>query len=97
MRKLLLPLLMVCSGCNTVPRPDTDICVINAENMQRECFNMARDYDSEGNILPSAVPTFIPVRVLADLDKGIWIDSSMSWPNLKVYINELRQAAEKRK
>jgi hypothetical protein len=93
MRSTKLPtlLLTACSlaACG-VPRPDTDLCVVNAEAKHRKCYNLSRDYDDDGLLIPGAVPSFRPAVSVDDLNKNICTDPD-GWANLKAYIKKLRE------
>lgn len=75
-------------GCG-VPRPNTDLCVVNAPAGHQKCYNMNRDYDSNGQLLPNAVPSFKPAVVVEHLNKNICIDPD-GWANLKAYISVVK-------
>lgn len=81
------------SGCG-VPRPDTDLCVVNAEAGHQTCFNLLKDYDSKGQFKPGTKPHFKPAATVADLNKNICTDPD-GWANLKIYIKQLRGAARR--
>ncbi len=89
---LLLTALELCLvSCSTVPRPDTDIGVVNAIDHHVKSYNLSTDYDDQGNLLPSAVPKYRPALTVDDLNKNICTDPQ-GWANLKAYIRELRDA-----
>lgn len=98
----LKALLMVFSitgcGCSVVQRPDVDLCIINSVEENRSCLNMKRDYNDDGTVLPGAKLFQKPNKVLMDLNKALVIDSSSGFEdgiaNLKIYINQLREAAK---
>lgn len=84
------------SGCNTgeiqkVPRPDTDLCGVNVKGVvkKKRCYNLARDYDENGNLLPTAKPTETKLEKLEDLHGNICLDPR-SWGNFKAYLRILR-------
>jgi hypothetical protein len=94
----LMMLLAACSilaGCNSVPRPDTDLCVNNAQLFHKKCYNLARDYDDAGNLKPDAKPIFKPLASLSDADKDV-CTSPAGWANLKAYIRALREVDARR-
>ncbi len=90
--KLLVLLLMELSlsACSTVPRPDTNIGVVNNELHKIGGYNLLKDYDDNGNLNPNATPWTRPVNSAADLDKNICTDPD-GWANLKAYIRMLRE------
>lgn len=102
MTKLLTVLLLAfetsaCAFGNKLPaRPDSDACVVNAEEGRQKCFNMKTDFDDNGNLLPTAKPFYKPALTVKDVDKATCFDVEKSLPNLKVYLNELRQAITNR-
>ncbi len=87
--------LLLLAACAGVPRPDTDLCIINAPAKHLKCYNMARDYDESGQLLPSAKPTFRPASVIKDVNKYMAIDTK-GLANLKTYINTLRDELSRR-
>lgn len=88
---LLLILLSISFEACGVARPNSDLCIVNADVHNRECFNMARDYDSNGNLNPNAKATYKLNSVIGDLDKNLCIDPE-SLVNLKAYIELLRKS-----
>jgi hypothetical protein len=58
--------------------------------LRRECYNLSRDYDSNGVLLPTAVMTFKPATTIQDMDKTVSMDAEKSWPNTKAYIATLK-------
>lgn len=102
--RLLILLLTVSSiGCG-VPRPNSDVCTVNAEHKNRKCYNLRDDYDEEGHLKPDATPEYRPNATIEELNKATLIDSPYSEqePNphhfenglarLKAYIKKLREA-----
>lgn len=92
--KLATILSITCSalaGCSTIPRPDTDLCSVNAGAEYQRCYNLKRDYTNEGVRKPDAQPVFKPAHTIADLDKNFCTDPQ-GMANLLIYIQELRKA-----
>lgn len=88
---LLMGFSLLLSGCPVqVERPDTDLCVVNAQSEQRKCFNLLRDYDDDGFILPGAKPIYKPNRSIDDLNKNICIDPD-GFERFKAYVKKLRE------
>ncbi len=88
----LITLSVLSFACASIPRPDTDMCVVNAPMKHQKCYNLNRDYDSSGNLNAGAVPTYKPAVVVEDLNKNITTDAD-GWAHLKAYIRELRRKA----
>lgn len=91
----LIPLWIICSifsGCG-IPRPDSDLCVVNAPGQYQICYNLKRDYDSKGRRKPDAKPFFKPAHTIEDLNKNISMDPD-SFARLKAYVNKLKSACE---
>ena len=76
------------SGCG-VPRPDTDLCVLNAQGQYAYCFNLKEDYDSSGRLKKKATPEIRPIISLHDLDKHVFTDAQ-GFGNLKAYVNDVK-------
>lgn len=72
-----------------VPRPDTEICVVNVPGGYQKCYNMHDDYDDAGRLKKDATPLLKPVATLDDLNKNICTDID-GFTNLKIYINLLK-------
>lgn len=91
MTRLLILLLtgLEFSACSTVPRPDTNVGVVNAGFHQVKGYNLSTDYDDNGNLNPSAKPFIHPANSVSDLDKNVCTDPQ-GWANLKAYIRMLR-------
>lgn len=89
----LTKLLMISSlltGCvTTVERPDADFCIVNAPAGHQKCYNMKRDYGSDGKLKPGAVATFKPAKSIEDLNKNACTDPD-GLANLKIYQRALR-------
>lgn len=81
-------------GCASVPRPDVDLCIINAPAERRKCYNMKEDYDNEGKLKSGATPTYRSNDSVSDLNKGLFIDSAdgpeAAIARLKAYLQKLR-------
>lgn len=95
--KQLVALLIGCNiltSCATVPRPDTDLCVVNAEGPYQMCFNMKSDYKSDGKLKPDAKPKYKPALTVMDLNKNICTDPD-GFANLRAYITKLRKVLNK--
>lgn len=83
--------ILILTGCSSsVERPDTDLCVINAPLNQMKCYNLKRDYDSNGVIKPEATGKLYPVEGVEDVNKFI-CTSPEDFANLKSYIKALRE------
>ncbi len=88
---LLIISSVFASGCG-IQRPDTDLCIINAVLKQRKCFNMRRDYNDDGRLKLGAKAHYKPAATIDDVNKNLSVDPD-GLANLKVYIQELRAAA----
>lgn len=89
-------LLAACSllvSCG-VPRPNTDVCIVNGPNLNRKCYNLAADYNDDGTLKKGAVATYRPNKTVQDLSKAMVIDSPTGFEDglaeLKTYIKRLR-------
>lgn len=96
----LLTLLWVAgnfSACAT-GRPDADVCIVNAPNQNRKCYNLKRDYGDDGLLRPDAHPTYRPTRALEDLNKAMVLDSTDGFADgiarVKAWVKKLREAAK---
>ena len=81
-------LFLSIAACNP-PRPDTNICIVNAPNGNMKCYNLKEDYTDEGNLKPDASPSYTPLLSVLDINKYACTDPD-GLSNLKVYIRELR-------
>jgi hypothetical protein len=93
MRLILLSIIFELGSCG-IPRPDTDLCVVNVGGGHQKCYNLKKDYDDEGNRDPSAKPTYKPVTKIEDLDKLICTDAD-GFASLKAYINSVKEEFKK--
>lgn len=96
----LLTLLLIAgslSACG-IPRPNADLCIVNAPNLNRKCYNLKRDYRDDGTLKPGAVPTYRPNATIEDLNKALVLDSPDGFEDgiarMKAYVKKLREAAE---
>jgi hypothetical protein len=84
--------LVACAG---VQLPNTDVCIVNAPNSNRKCYNLSRDYDQNGELKPSAVPQYRANAQIEDLNKATLLDSPTGFEDglaaLKTYIQELKK------
>jgi len=92
----------VCSavlGCGTVERPNAEICVVNAPALHRKCYNLARDFDGNGNRYKDAKPIYRPNPDISSLNKATLIDSETGFADgigeVLRYIKELRAEARR--
>ena len=92
-----IKLLMACSflsACGGVTRPDIDLCIVNGPNLNRKCYNMARDYNDDGTLKASAKPVYRANKTVMDLSKAFVLDSPTGFEDglvgMKTYIKELR-------
>lgn len=84
------------SGCAHIKRPDTDLCIANAPKKVRKCYNMARDYTDDGRLKKDAKPFYKPLNSIDDINKNLTVDSEKSLPNLKAYLQDLRDEYARR-
>lgn len=91
LKTFLITSSILFTGCG-VPRPDTNICVLNTDLLYKYCFNMKNDYDSGGHLKKSAVPMkrlySSKDAMMLDLNKNIATDVD-GFGNLKSYVSEL--------
>lgn len=96
----LLTLLWIAGslpGCAT-GRPDADVCIVNAPNKTRKCYNLKRDYQDDGHLMPVATPTYRPTPTLDSLNKALVLDSEDGFEEgiarVKGWVKKLREAAK---
>jgi hypothetical protein len=92
-RLMVFSLLLI--GCASVPRPNTDICIVNAPAKHRKCYNLLKDYDDEGNLKPGAAASYKPASKIEDLNKNATTDPK-GLANLKAYLRKLREESKSR-
>jgi hypothetical protein len=86
----LFLLLWTTSSCSSLPpRPDADVCVLDSTAKKLSCFNMKDDYNSRGELLPSATLETENIEDLSDLDRFVVFDA-LSYASLKAYLQMLR-------
>lgn len=89
----LLTLVSIISSC-AVARPNTDVCIVNAPNNNRKCYNLKSDYNDDGSRKATAVPVYRDNKSIDDLNKAMVVDSPTGYEDglaaLKTYINQLR-------
>jgi hypothetical protein len=82
------------AGCAGIPKPKTDLCIVNAPNENRKCYAMDKDYDDTGKLKPGAVPVYRKNTALSDLNKFLVIDSPTGTidgqAELKAWLQKLR-------
>ncbi len=104
----LLTLLLIAgsfSACGIDP-PDADLCIVNAPNKNRKCYNLKNDYLEDGTLKPDAVAVYRPNATVEDLNKSLVLDSpyTVNNPNpthfedgiarVKAYVKKLREASK---
>ncbi len=82
--------LLLLAGCG-VPRPDTELCIVNLPAKHLTCYNMSRDYGQDGQLLPGVRAHFMPIP---SLNKYLVIDPT-SLGHLKAYLQILREEHSK--
>lgn len=92
MIKLLIAILTISSltSCAGIKRPDTDLSVVNVPFSELESYNMLKDYDDNGILLPTAVKKITPITGLGDVNKFTCV-SPQGFANLKAYVAKLKQ------
>lgn len=88
-KHLAIPLIIFSGACSA-SAPDTNVCEINASGGYRLCYNLKRDYDSNGDMKPGVQPFKIPFAALSDLNKLTCVDQ-VGLSNMKVFASEVRQ------
>lgn len=76
-------------------RPDALICVNNVPALHKKCYNLLKDYDDNGALLPGAVATIIQYKTADEMLAGVNKDVNTppdGWANIKAYIRALRDA-----
>lgn len=104
--KLLILLSIIGSACSCgVSRPDADLCVVNAPNKNRKCYNLKNDYNDDGSLKAGAKPVYRPNLTVEDLNKALVLDSPYDDQNpnpghfedgisrMKAWVRKLRDAA----
>lgn len=89
-KRLILLLAVFELGCSTVPPPHTNLCVANALNKNRKCYWVDKDYSDDGTLKPGAVPNYMPLGAIDDVNKNVTIDPD-SWAFFKAYVKTLRE------
>lgn len=79
---------LILSGCASIERPDTNLCIVNALGHNLKCYNMKKDYDNKGHRNLDAEPQFKLIENVSDLDRHLCIDPN-STANLKVYLRKI--------
>jgi hypothetical protein len=91
LKTFLITSSLLFTGCG-VPRPDTNLCVLNTELLYKYCYNMKNDYDDNGHLNKNAHPVkkLYPSKeaMMVDLHKNIAVDPD-GFGNLKAYVSEL--------
>jgi hypothetical protein len=76
-------------------RPDVDLCIINAPNKNRKCFNLAKDYQDDGSLKPGAMPVYRATSTIEDLNKSLVLDSSTgpedAIARMKAWVRKLQE------
>lgn len=93
MRLLMFWMAFNLIGCG-LSQPDTNICIVNAPNKNRKCYNLKNDYDSAGHLKANAVPQYRANATIDDLNKAFIIDpivpaNNQGLANLKAWIADL--------
>lgn len=95
--KALLMVFSFISGCASIPRPNSNLCIVNVPGLRENCLNLKDDYDSLGRI---RVGTRFKVKqfstaeeLLNDLNKNTCMDPD-SLAELKAFIKKLREEYE---
>lgn len=103
LKSTLLLILLSIAGNGCSPLPDVDVCIVNAPNQNRKCYNLKNDYNSDGTLRADAKPVYRSNVTVLDLNKALVIDSphDESHPNpvhfedgiarLKAWIKKLRE------
>lgn len=91
MKRLMISFL-ICSGCASVQRPDTNIYGVNKSAGKLRGYNLKSDYNSDGTRKPGAQPK---ERPFTDIDNGWVCTDARGFKNLTVYVQDLRDAYER--
>lgn len=81
------------SGCASVDRPDSPMCILNTGALRETCANLKKDYDDNGNFKKDAKLVITQYKsaeeMLLALNKRV-ATTPEGWANIKTYIRELR-------
>lgn len=90
----LLFLATLISACSS--RPKSEACWVNAQGPYKACYNLAEDYDDQGNRKPGVKPDIIPIAGLGDLNGHLTFDPQAQ-RELKRFLDESRREYERLK
>ena len=93
MRLLILLATFSLLACQSIPRPKGDICVFDAPRGLNKCFDMEKDYSSEGKLKKDAVMKKKPFTSIDQFDKHTNFDPG-AWAELVAYKKKLQEAYE---
>ena len=74
----LITRLAACSlltACGGVASPHILVCIVNAPAENRKCYEVDKDFDTNGALKPGAVPVIRANSSIADLNKAFTVDS----------------------
>jgi hypothetical protein len=77
-------------ACTSIPRPDANLCGINAKSQTLRCYNLKSDYTDDGTLKPDAKPFIISIKSIQDLNAGVYA-SPKDFQELKAWVGQLRE------
>lgn len=93
LQKILLAFsLLLAVGCQKMP--EGNICLVDADRFRLLCYDMEKDFDSDGRIKQDAVSKKVPLTSISDLNKGTYFDPK-SWSNVQAWIRSNRDQCQR--
>lgn len=86
--KYLISFSFIFASCASIERPNTNLCIVNAQSNQLRCYNMKNDYTDKGVLKLDAEPHFKVISGVEDLHKHLCLDPD-STANLKAYLQKI--------
>lgn len=80
---LAIFLIAILSACAGIPKPEGLGCVAFAKRNYSICYDLSKDFDEDGNVVPGARGQKVPLTVQA-IDRHVHFDPD-SYASLKAF------------
>lgn len=83
---------LLLGACAGIPKPQGDACVLFPEKGRKLCYDLAKDFDSNGDLYPNVVGKRVPLTT-ESINKNVCVDPD-SFASLKAFALKHKERCE---